>query len=194
MVLSRSQIELHLIQIMRTLTYTTLFLISSMLCAQSAVELPLEDQFDEITQNWVTKSEYLKTYQGLNEYCRNPDFRKSVDEILKEIHAYDSLILSKLNDPTSYLSWNKKASKKTFSDIEDLEHEFSLAHFIDKMRSSCEFRNEIEANADELKSGVGYESYDSKVYLLETELTKYLHKIDKLIVRVDDNLHVLHLD
>ena len=164
-----------------------------MLIAQSAIEAPIEEQFDVVTEDWLVKSEFLRTYEGINEYCQNPTFRKSVDRLLVEVHQYDSIIIATLDDPTSYLGWKMKEEKKTRSDIEDFEKEYSLEAFIEEMRSACVFRNEIEANAENLRNGVGYESYDAKVLLVETEVTKYLNRVDRLIVRIDDHLHALDL-
>ena len=162
--------------------------------SQSAVEVPIKEQFDYITLDWIGKSERLKTYAGINEYCQNPAFRETVNDLLNEIHAYDSMIIAKLSDPTSYLNFNAKEERKTLSDIQSLESVYGTATFIDKMRESCVFRNEIEEDADDLRNGVGYESYDAKVLLLETDVTRYLKKIDKLILKVDDHLHVLDVN
>jgi len=45
-----------------------------------------------------------------------------------------------------------------------------------------------------LEKGVGYESYDAKILLLETEAGRYLKKLDKLVLKVDDHLHVLDIN
>lgn len=161
---------------------------------QSEVELPIEDQFDVVTSEWLDKSEYLKTYEGINEYCRNPTFRKSVDRLLGEIHNYDLLIISKMNNPGEYLNMNTKEERKTMDDLYRMEGNYSMEGFVSQMRESCEFRNDIEANAEELRGGVGAESYDGQVLILETGMVKYLKKIDKLMVKIDEHLHVLHID
>ncbi len=161
---------------------------------QSAIEPPIEDQFDVVAMQWLEKSKYLKNYAGINEYCQNPTFRKSTDRILQAIHAYDSLIISKMEDPTAYFSWDSKEEKKTLKDVHELEDEYGMSAFIDHMREACVFRNEIESNEENLRRGVGMESYDGKILVLETEMSKYLKKIDKLILKIDDHLHVLHID
>ena len=170
-----------------------LLFIPSALKAQSEVEIPLADQFDAVAIEWIDKTKYLKTYQGVNEYCQNPNFRKSVNKLLVTIHSYDSLIVNKLDDPSAYLGWNMKEEKKTRSDIASFEKDFQLDDFIDEMREACLFRNEIEENSENLKNGVGIESYDAKVMVLETEVSRYLNKIDKLVLRIDDHLHVLDI-
>ncbi len=162
--------------------------------AQSEIEIPLEDQFDVVTEAWLKKSEVLKTYSGINEYCQNPTIRKSIDRLLVEIHSYDSLIISKMEDPTAYFNWNTKEEKKTLKDLHEMEGDYGMKDFVSHMREACIYRNEIEENAENLRRGVGMESYDGKVLIIETEMTKYLKKIDKLIVKIDEHLHVLHIN
>lgn len=171
-----------------------LFTIVTPAFSQSEVEPPIADQFDVVTMNWIEKSEILKTYEGVASFCRQPTFRKSVNQVLSEIHRYDSLIISKMDDPTVYLSWNKKEEKKTFSDIYNLEEQYGMTAFDEHMRGACNFRKEIESNKESLKNGMGAESYDAKVLLLEADQARYFKKIDKLVLRIDEHLHVLNID
>ncbi|NQZ77185.1 MAG: hypothetical protein HRT61_13960 [Ekhidna sp.] len=171
-----------------------IFSTSIMAIGQSEIELPIEDQFDIVTNQRLDKSAYLKTFAGINEYCQNPTFRNSVDRILVAIHEYDSLVLDKLEDPTAYYGWDIKEENKTIKDVHHLEEGYSLESFVEHMRESCIFRNEIVENEENLRRGLGMESYDGKVLVLETEMTKYLRRIDRLMLRVDEHLHVLHLD
>ncbi len=162
--------------------------------SQSAIEPLIEDQFDVVTLNWIDKSEALKTYEGISAYCRKPLYRKSVNQLLAVIHEYDSLILSKMDDQSSYLRWNKKEEKKTLSDVKNLEEQYGMKAFDKHMREACAFRREIESNEESLKNGLGDESYDAKVLVLETGQNRYFKKIDKLVLRIDEHLHVLHID
>jgi len=175
--------------------YLICLLLPIHLMAQSAVEPPLAEQFDEVTLDWLEASSMLSSYAGINAYCTSPATRKIVDNLMKTIHAYDSLIMTKLKeDKMARLDWHRREQRKALNDIEKLESEYSLAQFHDHMRESCAFRYEIEKNAEELKNGVGFESYDGKVIVLETEMRRYLKKIDKLMVRIDENIHILDLD
>lgn len=167
---------------------------STVIIAQSEIELPLEDQFDVVTNEWLAKSKVLKKYAGINKYCQDPAFRKSTDRLLETLHAYDSLIITKLEDPTAYFSWDTKEEKKTLKDVSELESEYSMEGFVNQMREACLMRNDIVNNEENLRRGVGMESYDGKILILETEMSKYLKKIDKLIVKIDDHLHVLHIN
>lgn len=157
-------------------------------------EAPIEDQFDKVTIQWLDKSKFLKTFEGINEYCQNPTFRNSVDKLLATIHSYDSLVISKMEDPLDYFNWDSKEEHKTLRDVYAFEEEYGMPAFIEHMRETCTYRNEIVNNEQNLRRGVGMESYDGKVLIIETEMTKYLKKIDKLMIRIDDHLHVLHID
>ena len=179
---------------MKYLIASLLVTTSLLSAAQSEIELPLEDQFDIVTKDWMDKSGFLKNYVGVNEYCQNPAFRKSVDRLLTTIHEYDSLIIAKMEDPTAYFSWDSKEEKKTLKDVHMLEEEYGMASFVEHMREACLMRNEIEANEENLRRGMGMESYDGKVLIVETEISKYLKKIDKLVLKIDEHLHVLHIE
>lgn len=154
----------------------------------------MEDQFDLVASNWLEKSAPLKTYSGVQEYCSNSEYRTSVDKTLKEIHHYDSLILISLEDPASYLGSNEKEGKKTLKDIQEMEEEYSVVNFIKSMKETCAYRKKLEGNSDKLRRATGDQSYDGQVLLVEAELRKYLNKIDRLTLRIDDHLHVLHIN
>jgi hypothetical protein len=147
-----------------------------------------------VASNWLEKSAPLKTYSGVKEYCVSSEYRTSVDKTLNEIHHYDSLILISLEDPGSYLGSNVKGSKKTLKDIQEMEEEYSAENFIKRMRETCAYRKKLERNADDLRGGIADQSYDGKVLLVEAELRKYLTKIDRLALRIDDHLHVLNIN
>lgn len=173
----------------------TLITLLCFMTAFSQVENELiEDKFDEIAGEWLEKSGQLKTYQGVNEYCLSPEYRKSVNETLRLVHHYDSLILKDIKDPTTYMSSNAKEEKKTLKHLQELEDAYSVENFIEQMRSTCLFRNDIERESDKIKNSVAEESYDGKILILETELRNYLVKIDRLVLRIDDHLHLLHIN
>ncbi|MEM9896200.1 MAG: hypothetical protein AAF789_07505 [Bacteroidota bacterium] len=154
----------------------------------------IEDRFDRLAVEWLQLSGKLKTYSGMSAYCDNPVFRQQVDSILNLFHGYDSTILQLVTNKNEYIIWSEREEKKLLKDIDEMESRFSINLFIDHMKKTCSFWRDIEGNAENLRNGVGIESYDSKMLLLETELRKYLHKIDKLVLKIDDHLHVLHID
>ena len=154
-------------------------------------DLSLRDSFDRITNDWLGKSEELKTYAGVKQYCLVSEVRSDIDNTIKDIHHYDSLILSRLDDPYTYLAVNKKEEKKTYKDLYEMELEYSYQGFNKTMKSICSYRKDIEKNASKLKKGL---TYDSEVMMLELEVGKYLNHIDKLAMRIDDHLHLIDLE
>ena len=169
--------------------FSLLIGLSVSVLAQS--NLTLEEEYDLLTSDWLIRSEVLREYQGITEYCTNVNFRESVNNVLNAIHHYDSLVLDALESPTELLYSDNKMRQKTLKDIHKFEIQYSARAFIDEMRDDCSFRNEIEANADELRNGVGLESYDGKVVILETKVQKYLNHVDKLVKRIDQHIHLL---
>ena len=142
----------------------------------------------------MEQSGRLKTYQGVANYCLQKEYRNSINETLKIIHHYDSMILSKLEDPEAYSSWNLKEEKKAVKDLYEMEAEFSAKNFIVHMTDTCKFRKDIEKGSKEVSAELGIDSQDGQVIILESELRRYLSKIDKLILHIDDHLHILHID
>lgn len=153
----------------------------------------IEDDFDLLTEEWLERSSDLSGYTGISSYCRSAEFRKSVNDLIIEVHHYDSLILDKMNDPVASLSMDFKEQAKTYKDIFKLESEYSTKNFIQHMKETCEFRREIERDKKRLQGGVGTDSYDAQILVLETETQRYLKHIDKLVSKVDDHLHFLYL-
>lgn len=152
----------------------------------------LEDKYDNLASEWLQISGDLKTYGGLAQYCYNSTYRENTATILQAIHHYDSVVLQNL-EGTASLNYDSKEQKNTLKDLEKLEERYSVAAFGDHLMESCSFRREIEKNKKEEKNDFGAESYDGKILLLETELRKYLNHIDQLVLKMDDHLHMLHI-
>ena len=152
-----------------------------------------EAEYASTKNQWLAESEYLREYEGVDRYCQNVEYRETVDGILVSMHHLDSLIMQRVNDPTLALSMDYKEQKKTLKDISKLETEYSTKDFVEQMRNTCKCRNEIEEEAELLKNGIGADSYDARVLVLETEIQRYLNHIDKLAVKIDDHLHYLYI-
>lgn len=153
----------------------------------------IEEEFDLILEDWFERSDALRTYDGVGTYCTNGRYRESVNLMLEALHHYDSIVLNQLNDPTVLMDFNAKEQKKTLKDISKLESEYSMKEFIGHMRTTCKDRTSIEKDKEKLKNGFGTETYDGQILLLETEQHRYLNHIDKLVDRISDHLHVLHI-
>lgn len=153
----------------------------------------LENTYDQLTAEWLEISGKLKTYQGLKEFCNNPDFRHSTTKNLQSIHHYDSLVLDRLEDPTRDLDVNQREYRKTARDIKKFERKYDVKGFMDFLRESCMAMRELENNKEDLSREVGMYSYDGQILILETDLRKFLKHIDKKAIDIDDHLHLLDL-
>lgn len=166
--------------------------LSSIANAQDAKTL--YEKFDLLAADWLKVSGEMKTYSGLEYYCRIPEYRTKTLDLLHQIHSYDSLILEVMNNPNRIANPNEKELKNTLKDITELEKEYSLVEFKSQLKSSCDFRKEIEKNKDNSKRDFAEDSYDGQILILETEIRKYLKHIDNLVLKIDDHLLMLHID
>lgn len=179
--------------LMKKLLLSTL-LIVFMGIQGSAQSVTIEEEYDRLTDSWLEVSDVLKSYQGLSDFCMEPKFRDYSVELLKQLHHYDSVVLDFLNDPTTAMIVGQKEYHKTLKDIEKFEAKYDIKSFIDFLRESCITRNGLEKNKQDLQMGQGADSYDGQVYILETDIAKFLKHIDKRIVSIDEHLHRIHPD
>ncbi len=152
-------------------------------------EQRLDDKIDEITYDWDLEADKLSSYEGLQELCFDEEYRNKILTLLDDIHHYDTILynvltkLSRTNDD--------KEIKKTLKDIKKFESEYDSKSFIHFMNGECKAMKEIEKNSEETANDVGINSYSGQVYLLETELFKYVKHVTARVDKI--RLHVHHL-
>lgn len=172
---------------MKTIFLSALILIST--CALSQENERLDEKIDQITYDWDLEADKLSSYEGLQQLCMDEAYRTKILTLLDEIHHYDSVLydvllkLSKTSDD--------KEIKKTIKDIKKFEEDYDSQSFIAFMSDECKAMRDIETHADETANEVGYNSYDGQVYLLETELFKYVKHVTARVDKI--RLHVHHL-
>ena len=149
----------------------------------------LDESIDEVTYNWDLEADKLATYDGLLFVCANEEYRTRILSMLNEIHHLDSVLYDVLTRMSRTSS--DKEIKKTIKDIEKFESEYGTRQFISFMSEECKAAREIERNADDTRNEVAQNSYSGQVYLLETELYKYVNQITKRVDKI--RLHVHHL-
>ncbi len=153
----------------------------------------LEKEFDGVAQEWHTLSRMIDNYEGLTEYCRSHEFKNQVITSIMKIHHFDSLIIDKLRAP-SFVHDNVKEEKKTLESIEEFESKYRISSFIKHLQDECDARHDIEKNRKKTANEIGSESYSGQVYLVEIELYKYIHHIDKRLEHIEKHLHKIHID
>ena len=147
---------------------------------------------DEVTTKWNEISTDMSKYRGLQEYCRNRNYKAVVLETLNNIHHYDTVI------------YNVLVKKKRFSDNKEIEHalkdikkfetKYHPKKLVSFLHEECKFRRDIEKDKKESKSSFGSDSYDGQITILETELGKYVKHVTKLVAHINKHSHHLHLE
>lgn len=152
---------------------------------------PLEQKIDNITYDWDLKAKDIDNYEGLSKFCVSADYRKEIVTLLKAIHHYDSVLYHRLSKMVRYSDNNEV--EKTLKDIERFEEGYSIKEFIHFLHNECDRRKEIEHNADKSKNDIGAESYDGQIYLVETELDKFIKQVTRRIDNIRKHLHHLRI-
>ena len=162
--------------------------------AQENIKPPVEDtlsvveHLDQLTLLWDVESIELKTYQGLRKFCRSTAYRNSITEMLESMHHYDSM----LYDMAIEASKQKHAHMKhLIHELESFEKHFSVKQFLNHLKEECGEQSNLERHKKDYKKDNGDESYDSKVYVVELELKKYVKHLTHRIDRLDKHVHHL---
>lgn len=163
-----------------------MFGITSILFSATAQEETVGAKLEELTTKWDGEAEELSTYEGLTQFCLSADYRGEMIETLKGIHHYDSVLYEEIAKKARF--GGSSEMKKTLKDIEKLEDGYSIRDFLVYLQEECNARKDIEKNAR--RTG---ESKDSEVYILETELAKYVKKITKRIDVIREHVHHLNI-
>ncbi len=149
----------------------------------------LDDKIDEVTYDWDLEADKLATYEGLLYVCGNQEYRARIIQLLNDIHHLDSVLYDVLLKVSRTNS--DKEVKRTLKDIKKFEEEYDTKSFIHFMNSECKAAKEIERNAEDTRNEVGITSYSGQVYILETELFKYVKHVTQRVDKI--RLHVHHL-
>lgn len=149
----------------------------------------LDDKIDVVTYDWDLEADKLATYEGLLSVCGNQEYRLKIIQLLSDVHHLDSALYEVLIKVSK--TSDDKEVKKTLKDIKKFEEEYDTKSFIHFMNSECQAAKEIEKNAASTRNQVGANSYSGQVYLLETELFKYVKHVTQRVDKI--RLHVHHL-
>lgn len=166
---------------MKKITLTTYFLgFACLLFGQENVGQKIE----ELTTRWDSEAETLSSYEGLSRFCADQNYRGEMIETLNGIHHYDSVLYKTIEKKARF--GGDAEMKKTLKDIEKIESTVSIKDFLRFLNEECGARNAIEKNAK--KTG---EDADGEIYVLETELQRYVKQITKKIDLVREHVHHL---
>ena len=174
---------------MRTPVLLILLFFGFQSLAQEETNERLDEKIDKLTYAWDLEADKLSSYEGLQNLCADQNYRKEIFDLLKEIHHYDTVLYGVLQK-LSQRSKDKEITK-TLKEIKKFEEEYDTQSFIHYMREECVTMLEIEKNAENTRNDVGYSSYSSQVYLLETELVRYVKHITNRVDKIRSHVHHL---
>lgn len=149
----------------------------------------LDEKIDQITYDWDLEADKLSSYEGLQSLCSDEEYRLKIFKLLDDIHHYDTILYGVLLN----LSKRQKSKEidKTLRDIKKFEKEYDTKSFIHFMNEECKAMTEIESHYAETKNEVGYSSYSGQIYLLETELFKYVKHVTDRVDKIRQHVHHL---
>lgn len=150
----------------------------------------VEENYNRLTNEWLKISGQLKSYEGLSAYCQDAAFKSHTRYVLGTIHRYDSVLLAQINDPSSNL--RSKEAQKITKEIEAFERKHSMQDFNDMFSENCADWRNLEDTKSRTYSASGVHSFDSQVLHLEMIMYRYLNRIDKKLVSLEDHLGFIH--
>ena len=172
---------------MRYITSICLLLLFTASLAQE--EERLDEKIDDVTYDWDLEADKLATYEGLLHVCAEQEYRDKIISLLNDIHHLDSVLYDVLSDLSKRSS--EREIKKTLKDIKKFEEDYDTKSFIHFMSEECKAAKSIERSASKTRNEVGENSYSGQVYILETELFKYVKHVTQRVDKI--RLHVHHL-
>ena len=153
------------------------------------VEERIDEKVDQITYDWDLEADKLATYEGLGSICTDEVYRTKILNLMSDIHHYDTVlyrILTKLSKRSK-----DKEIKRSLRDIARFEEKYNPKNFAHFMGQECDAFKDIESHADDLRNEVGQYSYSGQVYILETELSKYVKHVTSSVDRIRQHVHHL---
>ncbi|XOV95302.1 MAG: hypothetical protein ACFHWX_11450 [Bacteroidota bacterium] len=148
---------------------------------------------DDLSYKWDDEAKVLNNYDGLSKFCANEEYRLNIIQLLQDVHHYDSVLYQRLVKASRFGNESHEV-KKTIEEIEKFEEGYDMKSFIHFLHTECSARNEIEHNADDLKSEINIYSYDGQIYVLENELNKFVSHITKRVDHIREHVHHLHIE
>ena len=143
---------------------------------------------DNLTVRWDETAIKLKNYQGIQEFCLTPKFKKETIQLLDKIHHWDTTLYFIVQE--KFDTNNDKEAAATLEDIEKLETEYSTENFKMFIQKECDALKVINDSFDQQT----IKKYEKEIKAFEKELVKYINSITYRIDIIDEHVHHLKLD
>lgn len=152
----------------------------------------IEDEYRFVTEKWLEVSDNLKEYEGLSDYCNNEDYQRFTMEILTLLHEYNDVVYEILTDPYTDKYSSQQEYAKILKDIKKFESKEVREAFKEFMDDNCAFLGDLEADKNHLTKRSTRYSFSGQLYVMETMIYRFLKRIDKRVVSIDDSIHLIH--
>lgn len=171
---------------MKYTTLTLLLFFSLNIHAQKKSNIDIVSVIDDLTIRWDETAIRMKNYQGIQEFCLTEEFRNETNNLLDNIHHWDTTLYFVVQE--KFDTNSDKEAAATLKDIEKLEVEYSTANFKKFITEECSTLKTIQEGFDEAT----VRQYEKDIRKFEKELYKYLVNITDRIDIIDEHIH--HLD
>lgn len=159
------------------------------------LEFDFEDQafeivneLDRLDDAWHEIADEMGTYAGLAFYCKDKEYKYEIDNLLNDIHHYDTLLYQILLAKVE-LDGASHTLRRTIKEIEKVENKYRPKNFHIKLQDDCKGRREIERNKKKLQSDIQAESYDGRALIINNDIHTYIHHITNLVDLIDKHAH-----
>ncbi|MFK7951293.1 MAG: hypothetical protein AB8B73_00480 [Ekhidna sp.] len=168
-------------------TFFALFII---LCQISSAQKnsDIVSIIDDLTIRWDESAIKLKNYQGIQEFCLVKEFRLETNELLDEIHHWDTTLYYIVQG--KFDASKDEEAKATLHDIELLETEYSTQNFKEYIADECQILKKIQDSFD----AETVKKYEKEIKKFEKELVKYITSITYRIDIIDEHIHHLNFN
>ena len=148
------------------------------------------EHLDELDAEWHEYSDELATYAGLLRFCTDNEYRRKIEVILNNVHAYDRKLYNVLLSKAE-LEGTDRTLRKTLKEIEKIEDKYRASNFKKKLNDDCKGAKKIEKNKEKLQRDVQMESFDGKAMVIDNDIHVYIRKVTHLIDLIDKHAHHL---
>lgn len=145
----------------------------------------ITQKIDGLTASWDEEALVLTKFEGMRDVCRNRTHRVKIIDLIKEIHHYDSVLYTTVQN--KYDADKDAEAKETLKDIKKLENDYTTSSFLHFIHTECSTFNAIEKNY----AKAGGKPYEKEKAKMEKELSKYVDEVTNQIDIIDEHIHHL---
>ena len=143
---------------------------------------------DDLTIKWDRTAIELRTYQSIQNFCEDVEYRAYTTDLLDKIHHWDTTLYFIVQNKFD-INQDKEAAA-TLRDIETLETDYTTEKFKGFIQEECETLKVIESHFDPER----VKKYENEIKSFEKESNRYILSITERIDIIDEHVHHLNLE